>query len=711
MPVFVFPLDWLALVVLVIILAIGALGLRAALSRATLVESRSTSILARNRELSQKVQLVSKDMAHVFEVIHLPVFIVQKVPFSIRSLNKACCDLLGAGTEEPARRRLEALLNPENEPMPELANLRRIMQEGVSFPVDVEDYILNPADVANRGLITVDVSVAPIQGLFGQESVISLKVRAVREDRRKVLGDYAQLVDSTLTAQNLPDALLGVVGLCSDVIGSRASIGITIYDDKSERLRFAVEPKGLSENARIAINDVQVVYGNGAHATAAILKKETRTDFCDTENIVSTEIAGVMESSDVHHWIALPILGMGNQLLGTLDFFFLSGSLNAQIDSQKLAPLLHLASATIERHQSMEAIRENAQFEGFLRFFSQQLMASPHRTDITTFTDAIEKIVSFMGIPSSSLGFWVLSDNNAMYRSFGLINEGGVTCSELDIESVRKWLVSDRLLIHKRDMEASLEAEYQCVLIGKDHEMARRLGLGGDDTEGAQGCASRYMVFPLRVESTLEGFLVFDSQGGQLKWKLNLLSTVAPILASALSRHRLIESLTHKAIYDGLTGLYNRNKIEEVLQHELERSQRYDNPLSVLLFDIDHFKSINDNFGHDVGDRVLRELSGLVGQKIRAADLIGRWGGEEFLVLLTETPIEPAIGVANTIRRFLGAYNFELGMTLTVSIGVAEFQPGDTTGSIIKRADIALYQAKSNGRNNVVPGISHLLQA
>lgn len=699
-------MGWLALLMLLLILIVVVWALWAILSKASVAESRSRSILVRNRELSRQIQLANHDLIQIFEAVDLPLFIVQKKTLAIKAMNKACVDLFGAGVAGSARRKLELLLRSETEPAFELVNLRRLLREGVSFPIDVEDKLLTTS--ATGAPLPVLVSVKPIQSNSDNEYIISLDDNAGRGDQEKLLREYYQLVDSTLTEQNLSEALRAVARLCKSVTGTEASIGLTIFDEKNESLKLVVNPEGLSEQSLKAIDGAKITFGNGAHATSALLKKEIMTDFGSAESIATEEMTKALKASGVHRWTAMPLLGMSGQVLGTLDFYLLNRDLDARIDFEKLATPLHLASATIERHHSIQALHENARFEGFLRFFNQQLMTTPHRADDSAFVDAINKIISFMQIPPSSLQCWMLDESENVYRPVGMSREEleAVGCAELSGENVRRWLESDELLIHKSEFEASLEAEYQCLHLSTDHKLARLMELSPDDAVREMGVTEQFIVFPLSADDTLEGFLVFKPREIKLDRKLNLLSTIAPILASALARHRLIESLMHKALHDRLTGLYNRNKIEEVLQHELDRSRRYENPLSVLLFDVDHFKVVNDNLGHDVGDRVLRELSELVSQKIRAADLIGRWGGEEFIVVLTETPIDKAIGVANTIRRDVEAHSFGIGESLTVSMGVAEYQPGDTKNALIKRADIALYQAKSGGRNNVMPSIS-----
>jgi len=157
----------------------------------------------------------------------------------------------------------------------------------------------------------------------------------------------------------------------------------------------------------------------------------------------------------------------------------------------------------------------------------------------------------------------------------------------------------------------------------------------------------------------------------------------------------------HLSITDSLTNLYNRMKINIVLDQEVQRSSRYDNPLSIFLFDVDYFKSVNDTYGHQVGDQVLIGISELVRLNIRAVDIPGRWGGEEFMVICPETNSEGAKTVAEKLRIVIANHFFPVVGSKTCSFGIATRIPGEKIDHFIERADAALYLAKKMGRNQV----------
>ncbi|MBF0102842.1 MAG: GGDEF domain-containing protein [Desulfobacterales bacterium] len=153
------------------------------------------------------------------------------------------------------------------------------------------------------------------------------------------------------------------------------------------------------------------------------------------------------------------------------------------------------------------------------------------------------------------------------------------------------------------------------------------------------------------------------------------------------------------SVTDKLTGVYNRLKLDELLNNELDRANRYGNTLSILLMDIDHFKEVNDTYGHQCGDKVLIDIANILKDRIRKTDFVGRWGGEEFLIICTETNLSDAHFLAEGIRKIIETYNFPIAGSKTVSFGVTERKPDDTIEHILARADAALYRAKNAGRN------------
>lgn len=176
-----------------------------------------------------------------------------------------------------------------------------------------------------------------------------------------------------------------------------------------------------------------------------------------------------------------------------------------------------------------------------------------------------------------------------------------------------------------------------------------------------------------------------------------------------------IARLEQEIITDPLTGIFNRRYLDRRLDEEVVSARRYKQPLSVMLLDIDHFKQINDKYGHQTGDQVLIALGKTAMEVLREADVLTRYGGEEFLIMSPHTPLAGAIKLAERIRQYIEAHDFGLpkapdathGPKVTVSIGVAALGDGaENTGSLIRAADENLYCAKLQGRNRVIAGIS-----
>lgn len=161
----------------------------------------------------------------------------------------------------------------------------------------------------------------------------------------------------------------------------------------------------------------------------------------------------------------------------------------------------------------------------------------------------------------------------------------------------------------------------------------------------------------------------------------------------------LIQRLHQGNFKDPLTGIGNRGYFYEKLGQEIKRSKRAGSPVSLVFIDIDNFKTVNDTFGHIQGDKVLVQLAGILKETVRGADSVGRWGGEEFAIILPDTGSEGAVALAERLRRYIAAFNFEC--KVTISAGVATNTGHIDLDKFVSMADDALYSAK-NQRNSVV---------
>ncbi|MFQ5615004.1 MAG: GAF domain-containing protein [Anaerolineales bacterium] len=217
-----------------------------------------------------------------------------------------------------------------------------------------------------------------------------------------------------------------------------------------------------------------------------------------------------------------------------------------------------------------------------------------------------------------------------------------------------------------------------------------------------------WLGVPLIVHDEIIGMLALDSTqpGYFTPDRARLASAFANQVAVAIDNARLFENVQYLATIDELTGIYNRRHFFELGEVEFERARRYQHPLSAIMLDIDHFKKINDTYRHASGDQVLRSLARICLESIRKVDILGRYGGEEFTILLPETPLPKACEVAERLRKIVGETSILINggeLSITVSLGVATTTKENIPdlASLLDLADTALYRAKNLGRNRV----------
>ncbi len=230
------------------------------------------------------------------------------------------------------------------------------------------------------------------------------------------------------------------------------------------------------------------------------------------------------------------------------------------------------------------------------------------------------------------------------------------TCTGMELASV----------IRQIEAFVGLPIVFLSAETDRDKQLAA-VGLGGDD----------FLVKPIKPE--------------------HLISAVV----SRTERYRKLRSVMMR---DGLTGLFNHSSITDRLEQEAARARRQQIPLSVVMIDIDHFKQVNDTYGHPVGDRVIKSLARLLTQRLRVTDIVGRYGGEEFLVILPDTAAEQALSLVDKLREAFSQLLQHAGgkrFFTTCSVGVASHPTWTEPAALKEAADQALYQAKRGGRNRV----------
>jgi len=223
------------------------------------------------------------------------------------------------------------------------------------------------------------------------------------------------------------------------------------------------------------------------------------------------------------------------------------------------------------------------------------------------------------------------------------------------------------------------------------------------------------MRIPLVSFGQTLGILALDSSQPDTfrDGDLQSLESVADICATAIQNAHYVERVKQLAYLDGLTGIFNRRFFELRIMEEIERARRYGTGMAVIMADIDQFKRLNDEFGHVLGDEVLRQVSSLFHQQLRKIDVVCRYGGEEFAILLTQTNAQHAMNIAEKLRKMVAGWQFPgVPRTVTISAGAAAFPDhGMTRDDLVRAADAALYAAKQAGRNRVCLGTSMRVQA
>lgn len=296
-----------------------------------------------------------------------------------------------------------------------------------------------------------------------------------------------------------------------------------------------------------------------------------------------------------------------------------------------------------------------------------------------------------------------INPHNMSITLTGRGQEDAVVFSTYKIE-----MVSDRR-ITAEDIKSGPAGEFERVLFESVSSDKTAVYLNPPLKEGhplgmsLDAAGSSFAALPLLSEGTVIGVVgIFGIEARQIE----NVSILVEQLALEVKKINLYEKIQELAITDGLTGIYVRRHFLERLNEELPRIKKYQLKLSVLMIDLDHFKKCNDTYGHLVGDIVLKETARIMRDYIRQVDLIGRYGGEEFIIALPDTDKENALHVAERIRASVDANSFKAydeTINMTVSIGVAACSDDcDNVNELIDRADRALYKAKGTGRNKTV---------
>lgn len=227
-----------------------------------------------------------------------------------------------------------------------------------------------------------------------------------------------------------------------------------------------------------------------------------------------------------------------------------------------------------------------------------------------------------------------------------------------------------------------------------------------DDKESE--CSLKNLISYDLIEENCQAKIYMLPNRTLLNYHDEIVNIILKSTGIAISRQMNIARLTDAASLDPLTGCYNRREFQNQIQRSVSDATRHKRPLSIFMFDIDHFKAVNDTHGHPAGDEVLKEISRLVADNIRRGDTLARYGGEEFIAVLPETEKHKAIELADRLRLKIQSKEIKTdggNVRVTASFGIAELDPLTDSSRLIKDADEMLYKAKLSGRNRIMPGL------
>ncbi len=467
-----------------------------------------------------------------------------------------------------------------------------------------------------------------------------------------------------------------------------ARCAIMTLDEHTQTLQWGSRP-GFGESFLKAMDNLPVRYGAATCGSAASIQGRVVTADIDKDDRWDRYRKAAEQAGVASCW-SEPVLASDGHVLGTFAVYHDRPWEPAEQDIESLTGPLYLASLAIERYQARDRLQRMVAAEKTIREISVQLQTM----DASSTDSGVSSVLNF------------LCEYLQVDRSLVLQGSQDGTL----FEAVYSWpsLEPDEdgegLALTREELDSPLSAiraKGFCVIhfqqSDADDEVLELL-MPEDDTGSC-------LMVPIVQGDRISGLLAFCTGDDKHRWQefdINTVTPVAALLGSALNRKNLMDELTFQALHDRLTGLYNRGKTEDRLRQEIARSSRYGNTFSLILFDVDHFKLVNDRFGHNAGDDVLVEVATQLSNNIRVADFIGRWGGEEFLVILPETSLESGGEVAENLRMHVAQQTFPIpDGGVTVSAGVSAYLPGDSIQDLVKRADAALYLAKEDGRNQV----------
>ncbi|MDX5333256.1 MAG: diguanylate cyclase, partial [Gammaproteobacteria bacterium] len=505
----------------------------------------------------------------------------------------------------------------------------------------------------NGELLWEDVFLQQV-AIGGEPRIVSSSIDITARKLAKLRDQHRSEILAALVANEPLEALLRRIVRSIEDEDPESICSILLIDPQGGNLHHGAAPS-LPADYRAAIDGLPVRADVGScGAAAAIGRRVVVEDVLSHPNWTGYQDAA--RAANLRACWSEPILSTGGLVLGTFAIYHREPRTPGPDDLDRLRVAVDLASLAIERKQTETLLQRQASLEELVRGISLALLAGEARDTDAALADAMARIGAFMQASRCVLLELTPQGDLQLREQWcapGIPPRG--PGFQVPAGGVRPYL------------DSLNRGEF---VILADDERTRPLER---DLLRAGGTGS-ILALPMLRDGRLQSVLVLAAVEADHLWPvadIKLLQVAADLIGGALARQRLEQELAHQATHDLLTGLYNRRKLESLLELEIGRAQRYGRSFSLALLDIDGFKAINDAHGHDMGDAVLRRLGDVFRERLRDSDLTGRWGGEEFVVLLPETDPPGALQVAETLRGAIAATAFAPVGQVTISLGVA----------------------------------------
>ena len=518
----------------------------------------------------------------------------------------------------------------------------------------------------------------------GKSSTLITGKNITKHRREQTLANYRKSILTCMSMRNpLEDTLKHILSFQKENSGYQ-HCGIMQADITGSALNWVCW-SGISEHFLAATNEMPVLYGEGSCGTAAALLRRSVCKNIDSDALWDNyreafKLEGIKAS-----W-SEPVVSSDSTLLGTFVVFQKTPWTPCDDDIDLLTEPMYYTSLAMENANKAQQLESSLSSERLVNKLSTKLLNFDYEDSGTTIEDAIGELASHF-----SLSKIAIHKKCTIEDTFFTANRWPPLT---DADPTEGATFNANL----PTITTYLEQEGICLVGHCNSENKQFSGKNLFNT--TTGMTAIYFsitnnecpsyILEVQANQVADSF----RQHGLVTFQI-----FASMLNSVFNQKSLLDTLAYRALRDKLTGMYNRHKIEDNLNQELQRTERYGGTFSIMLIDIDKFKSVNDTFGHNAGDDVLKVTAELILKTARSSDICGRWGGEEFVIILSEQTLEGATIFANNLLAVVESHNFPIPRPVTISAGLSQRRPGDTIESVIHRADKGLYEAKESGRN------------